>query len=193
MLITLSITGCTIEYFLFIHQIFIITFVTFYTTHNTSHDKLYKTFKWDWEWAGPGQEAARAAPHWVHTSEYSENHLVIPTPHNTTNTSSVTITHHSPSPTWIRSKKSILILNVLTQTNQSCSCMLKQLPWKWTRVEEDLEMFIQPGNTLLPFSSNCSKSRCPLNINHNSSIISKIWIQFWKNDLAAWFMQGAIL
>ena len=25
----------------------------------------------------------RAAPHWVHTSEYSENHLVIPTPHNT--------------------------------------------------------------------------------------------------------------
>lgn len=61
------------------------------------------------------------------------------------------------------------------------------------RIEEDLEMFIQPGNTLLPFSSNCSKSRCPLNINHNSSIISKIWIQFWKNDLAAWFMQGAIL
>ena len=106
-----------------------------------------------------------------------------------------------PSPTWIRSKKSILILNALTQTSNPTdikhggnkSVFSNNCHGNGQRVEEDLEMFIQPGNTLLPFSSNCSKSRCPLNINHNSSIISKIWIQFWKNDLAAWFMQGAIL
>ena len=150
---------------------------------------------------GRGKKPARAAPHWVHTSEYSENHLVIPTPHNTHNTSSVTITHH----------QAVTNMDPEQEVNSDSECSDKDFKtvhsqhWQnkvvcsnnchgnRQRVEEDLEMFIQPGNTLLPFSSNCGKSRCPLNINHNSSIISKIWIQFWKNDLAAWFMQGAIL
>ena len=66
-------------YVLFI-QLFNIAIVTFWTSRALT--KLYKTFKWEWG-AGGGKKPPRAAPRCVHTSEYSENHLVIPTPHNT--------------------------------------------------------------------------------------------------------------
>ena len=60
--------------------------MTFLKAHNTSepsqnfikHSNESRSERGCWDKKPP-----RAAPHWVHTSEYSENHLVIPTPHNT--------------------------------------------------------------------------------------------------------------
>ena len=115
MLITLSITGCTIEYFLFIHPLFIITFVTFYTTHNTSPDKLYKTFKWDWAGA-----RSQLVPPPTGFTLLNILRIIWWYPHLTTRTTPHPSPLHTerPSPTWIRSNKSILILNVLTQTSK---------------------------------------------------------------------------
>lgn len=124
-------------------QLFNIAIVTFWTSRALT--KLYKTFKWEW---GAGGARSHLVPPPAVFTLLNILRIIWWYPHLIThhNTSSVTIT-------------------------QDVTCYTTRTGHH--KKSEDLEMFMQPGNTPVPFSSNCSKSRCPLNINHNSSIIPK--------------------
>ena len=120
---TLSITGCTIENWIFLKfiQLFNVTIVTFFTSHNTS-EPWQNFIKHSNESRGE-RGAAEARSHLVPPPTgftlLNILRLIWWYPHLITrhNTSSVTITLTSQSPTWIRSKKSIPLLNILTQTS----------------------------------------------------------------------------